>query len=77
MDQKGQTRPKWIEWDELDQMDHMNRTGTKWTKLDPNGLKSIEQYLHVGNSGMVIKDYRTKFMNFKISRGSSKEKQCW
>ena len=68
MDRKDQTRLKWIEWDELDQMDHMNRIGTKWTKLDLNGLKSIEQYLYVGNSGMVIKEYRTKFMNFKISR---------
>ena len=37
-------------------------------EMDPNGLKSIEQYLYVGDSCMVIKEYRTKFMNFKISR---------
>ena len=68
------TRLKWIEWDKQDQMDRMDWTGTKRTELELNGLKLTEQYLYVGNSCMVIKEYRTKFMNIKILRGGQVRK---
>ena len=65
------TRPKWIEWDKQDRMD---RTGTKQTKLELNGQKLTKQYLYVGDSCTVIKEYRTKFMNIKILRGGQVRK---
>ena len=56
MDQMGQTGPNGPHGPNKNETD---RTGTEWT----------EQYLYVGDACMVIKEYRTKFMNIKILRG--------
>ena len=56
MDQMGQTGPNGLHGSNKNETD---RTGTEWT----------EQYLYVGDACMVIKEYRTKFMNIKILRG--------
>ena len=73
-DKQDRTRLKWIGWDKQDQMDCMDRTGMKRTELELNGLKLTKQYIYVGDSCMVIKEYRTKFMNIKILRGGQVRK---
>ena len=61
MDRMGQTRPNGLHGPNKNETD---RTGTEWT----------EQYLYVGDACMVIKEYRTKFMNIKILRGGQVRK---